>query len=117
MSDEVEQIEPEDDEIDEEWIRWTDSPDLRGVDAYRVTEIGYWMVSICAQAFYRRQDPLGVELRQRVQGVLRAVAGVTAVHEHNNVTWDVRGTPSGEALTLASASVVDDMADRLRQGH
>ena len=114
MSDEVEQIEPADDEINDEWIRWTDCPELRGVDTCRVGEIGYWTVAIGAQEFYRR-DPLGVELRKRLPNALRGVEGVTDVFEHHNETWDVRGTPSGEALTRAAARVVDDMFERLHR--
>lgn len=118
MSDEVRQTEPEDDEITEEWLRETDEPEIRSVGAFHVAgddEDGpAWYVSIWAQEFFR-QDPLGVELRQRVQAALRAVAGVTDAGEHDNETWYVEGTPSGEALTRAAARVVDDMADRLRE--
>jgi hypothetical protein len=118
--DEVRQIEPEDDEITEEWIRETDEPEIRAVSAHHVdsNEDGdgdSWYVSIWAQEFFRR-DPLGLELRQRIQAALLAVAGVTDAGEHDNETWHVEGTPSGEALTRAAASVVDDMADRLREG-
>ena len=45
-----------------------------------------------------------------------AVEGVTDVHEHGTETWDVTGTPSGEALTRAAARVVDDMFERLQRG-
>lgn len=115
MSDEVEQIEPDDDTISEEWLRETDEPEVRGVGA-SYGEEGGWIVDVWAQEFYR-QDPLGVELRQRIENALRAVDGVTGVYEHDNESWDVTGAPSGEALTRAAARVVDDMADRLRQGH
>jgi hypothetical protein len=73
------------------------------------------VVDIWAQEFFR-QDPLGAELRQRVQAALRTVDGVTGVDEHDNESWQVTGDPSGEALTRAAARVVDDMADRLREG-
>jgi hypothetical protein len=116
VSDEVEQIEPDDDGINEEWVRWTDYPELRGINVCRVDEIGCWLVGIGAQEFYRWHQPLGAELRQRVQGALLAVGGVTGVDEHDNETWDVTGTPSGEALTRAAARVVDDMFDRLQPG-
>lgn len=114
MSDQVQQIMPEDEEITEEWVRLTDEPGIRGVGAFTGPEIDGWVVSIWAQEFFR-QDSLGVELRQRMESVLRAVAGVTDVSEHDNEHWDVTGTPSGEALSRAAASVVDEMADRMRQ--
>ena len=116
MSDEAGRVEPDDDEIDEEWIRWTGEPWLRGVDVCRVGKIGYWVVGIMAQEFWRGHQPLGAELRERVQSALRAVEGVTAVDEHDNETWDVTGVPSGEALIRAAGRVVDDMAGRLRPG-
>ena len=50
------------------------------------------MVDVWAQEFYR-QDPLGVELRQRIQDALRAVGGVTGVYEHYNESWDVTRHP------------------------
>lgn len=75
---------------------------------------GTWTVSIWAQEFFRG-DPLGMELRERVVSALESVEGVTSVIEHDNESWDVDGTPSGEALTRAAANVVDDLADRLRQ--
>ena len=65
-------------------------------------KIGYWVVGIMAQEFWRGHRPLGAELRERVQSALRAVEGVTAVDEHDNETWDVTGVPSGEALIRAA---------------
>ena len=115
MSDEVEQIEPADYEISEEWLRRTDEPTIRGVSAYTGDRIPGWVVAIWVQEFYR-QDPLGVELRQRIKLALSAVEGVTDVDEHDTEKWDVGGAPSGEALVRAAASVVDELADRLRAG-
>lgn len=114
MNDEIRQVTPEDDEIDEEWRRETDEPDVRGVSACQGDWIDGWQVGIHAQEFFR-QDPLGLELRQRVQGALQAVGGVTGVEEHDNESWSVVGNPSGEALMRAAASVVDDLADRMRE--
>ena len=48
-----------------------------------------------------------MELRQRVASALRSVGGVIGVAEHDNESWLVTGTLSGEALTSAAASVVD----------
>ena len=114
MSGEVRQIVPEDEEISEEWVRETDEPGIRNVGAFTGPELDGWCVSIWAQEFFR-QDSLGVELRHRIERALRAVGGVTDVGEHDNETWDVAGAPSGEALTRAAASVVDELADRMRQ--
>lgn len=67
------------------------------------------------QEFFR-QDPLGVELRQRLASALQSVSGVTSVAEHDNESWFVTGSPSGEVLTRAAANVLDELADRLRAG-
>ena len=79
MSDDVEQIEPTDHEITQEWVRLTDEPDVRGVGASYTPE-GGWVVDVFAQEFYR-EDPLGVELRQRIREALLAVKGVTDAYE------------------------------------
>lgn len=113
MTDYVLRIEPDDPEIAEEWLRETDESEIRGVGAHYADE-GGWIVDIWAQESFR-QGPLGTELRQRVRAALRGVDGVTSVEEHDNESWQVSGTPSGEALTQAAARVVDDMADRLRE--
>jgi hypothetical protein len=113
VSDEVKHIEPEDSDITEEWVRLTDEPDVRGVGAIH-TE-GGWVVDIFAQEFHQ-QGPQGVELRQRVREALLAVEGVTDVYEDDTEGWGVAGAPSGRALTRAVATVVDDLADRLRAG-
>jgi hypothetical protein len=81
-------------------LRETDEPKIRGVGAGYTNEDG-WFVDIWAQEFFR-QDPLGVELRQRVQAALGAVDGVTAVEEGDNESWQVAGKPSGEALVQAA---------------
>jgi hypothetical protein len=109
VNDQVRRIEPDDEEISEEWLRETDESEIRGVGAH-YADRGGWIVSVWAQEFYR-QDPLGVELRQRIQAALRAVEGVTDVHEHDNESWGITGTPSGEALTRAAARVVDELAE------
>jgi hypothetical protein len=39
------------------------------------------------------------EAWERVVSALESVEGVISVAEHDNESWDVYGTPSGEALT------------------
>jgi hypothetical protein len=104
----------DDGDCDEAWERLTDEPSVRGVNSSRWADDGTWQVSIWTQEFFR-SDALGMELRERVVRALESVEGVTSVAEHDNESWDVYGTPSGEALTRAAANVVDDLADRLRQ--
>jgi hypothetical protein len=102
------------DGINEAWERLTDEPSIRDVIAVRWDD-GRWQVIIRAQEFFR-QDPVGDELRERMASALESVDEVTRVADQDNETWSVRGTPSGEALTRAAAKVLDDLADRLREG-
>jgi hypothetical protein len=111
--DDVQQVEPEDENIRESWQRLSDERWIRGVSADAVDDPDGWLVTVWAQEHFR-QEQLGVELRQRIQSALRGVPGVSGAQEHNNETWAVSGDPSGEALTRAAAGVVDEFADRLR---
>jgi hypothetical protein len=112
MTIEIRQVTPEDDEVSEEWGRETDEQIL-GVSACRIDWLGVWHVVVAAQEFFR-QDQLGLELRQRVQRAMELVPDVTGVTENDNETWHVTGSPFGEALVRAVASVLDDLAERMR---
>jgi hypothetical protein len=115
MSEEVRQRTPPDEEITEYWERLPGREnDLRGVEVCTGEALGDgWQVTIWAQEFFR-QDPLGRELRQRLHRALSAVPGVTEAAEEDTETWIVLGSPSGEALCLAAANVLDELADRMR---
>jgi hypothetical protein len=111
MSDaDVQQIEPLDDQIQEEWI-YQNEDDVRTVSAH-LSE-GAWFVTVWSQANFR-QDPLGMELRERSRAALRSVPSVTEVMEHDNETWGVTGDVTGPDLICVVARVVDDMAERMR---
>ena len=114
MPGDIRQIEPEDDAIQEEWLRETDEPDIGTVSAARVDEIGGWLVAIWTMEAVRSGDPLESELRRRVTTALRSVRGVTSAGEHDNEHWFVTGNTSGTALLQAAAQVVDDLADQIR---
>jgi hypothetical protein len=109
----IRQVQPDDDEVQEEWLRETDEPDIGTVSAARVDEIGGWLVAIWTMEMVR-SDPLEVEIRQRVTSALRGVRGVTSADEHDNEQWFVTGNTSGPALLEAAAQVVDDLADQIR---
>ena len=113
MSDEIRQIQPQDPEIQEEWLRETGEPGIRGVNVCRVDEIGGWQVMVWVME-YVREDPLESELRERITTALRDVTGVTSAGEQDRETWFVTGAPSGKALVEAAARVVDDLAGRTR---
>lgn len=113
MSDDIRQIQPEDDEIAEEWLRETDEPMVGGVSAARIDEMGGWLVSVWAMEGVR-SDPYESEFRQRILTALRSVTGVTDAEEHDREDWFAVGNPSGKALVETVAAVVDELADRTR---
>jgi hypothetical protein len=115
MTGDVRQTTPPDEEISECWERLpADEIYLRGVEACTGEFFeGQWQVSWHAGEYFR-DDPLGVELRQRFRSALGAVPGVTSVQDIRWETWEVGGTPSGEELCRAAAAVVDEFADRMR---
>ena len=113
MSDDIRQIQPQDPEIQEEWLRETDEPDVRAVSVCRVDEIGGWQVRVWVME-YVREDPLESELRERITTVLGNVTGVSSAGEQDRETWFVTGAPSGKALIEAAARVVDDLAGQTR---
>jgi hypothetical protein len=115
MGDEIRRVPPGQADVAEAWSRVTDEPEIRCVEAWTDDEVDGWVVEVSVQEFFR-QDRLGVELRLRMQSALEAVEGVTDVAEQGTESWFVTGSPSGEALTRAAASVVDDLADRMREG-
>lgn len=114
MSDDVQQIQPLDSGIAEEWIRKTDDPDLRAVSASKLRAGPLWNVSVWVMEFVRT-DPLESELRRRIADALSAVDGVTSVEEEDREVWTATGTPTGEALVEAVALVVDDLAPQTRE--
>ena len=116
MSEEVRQTTPRGAAVSESWERMPDGEThIRGVWVGHWVE-GFWQVVIGAQEYFR-QDPLGLELRQRLQTALSAVPGVTYAGEQDNETWEVSGSPSGEALCRAAANVLDELADRMRNAY
>lgn len=50
----------------------------------------------------------------RLVSALLAVPGVTSADNASWETWYVSGNASGEALCQAAATIVDELADRMR---
>ncbi|WP_141579633.1 hypothetical protein [Actinomadura sp. WMMA1423] len=113
MSNDVQQVQPLDSGIAEEWIRKTDEPDLRAVSASKLRAGPWWSVSVWVMEFVRT-DPLESELRRRIAAALSDVSGVTDVEEEDREVWTVTGTPAGRALVEAVAQVVDDLTPQTR---
>jgi hypothetical protein len=98
---------------DEAWERPTDEPDVRGIEAVRIDEIGGWQVTVGAMEFVR-DDPLEADMRRRIAAALRGVKGVVMADEEDREVWLVTGTASGKELTEAAARVVDELAGEIR---
>ncbi|GAA1896915.1 hypothetical protein [Actinomadura bangladeshensis] len=113
MNEDIQQIQPLDSRIAEEWVRRTDEPDLRAVSASKLREGPWWNVSVPVMEFIRA-DPLESELRRRIAHALSGVSGVTGAEEEDREVWTVTGDPTGGALVEAVARVVDELADRTR---
>jgi hypothetical protein len=113
MSDQIRRLPDDEVDGDEGWIRETEEPDLRNLEASRCD--GHWQVGVSVAEFLR-EEPLESELRNGVASAISAVAGVVEVEEEDREVWRVEGTASGEELLRAAASVVDALADRAR-GH
>ena len=96
------------------WERMTDEPDLRGVGATRGRSVLWpWSVGVAVMESIRR-DPLESELRKAIFDALTAVAGVTEVINDDRETWRVAGSPHGDELVRAAATVVDAFAARAK---
>lgn len=111
MNEEIVQL--PDDEVDgaEGWIRETDDPDVRNVEATR-TELE-WQVTVWVAEFLR-EEPLEGELRRGINIALSTVPGVLEVVQEDREVWAVTGQPSGRELVAAAARVVDALAARAR---
>lgn len=101
-----------DKDLDEEWIRETDEPEVRNVGASKWPDEG-WEVSIWAAEFVR-EEPLESRMRKLIADGLLAVSGVISVWEEDHETWHVTGSPTGADLTRAAAAVIDSLADDIR---
>lgn len=111
-------MEPHDSSIVEEWERDTSEPDIRGIGVTRDADgtDWPWHLSVSVAEFVR-EEPLEGELRRRMDAALRAVPGVSDVAEEDREVWIIRGDVSGEAIAVAAAQVVDEMADRIRAAY
>jgi len=81
-----------------------DDNHLQGVDVAAWEELdGFeWQITIWAREYFR-DDPLALELQQRLERALLADPGVSRVENASWETWDVSGAASGEALCPAAA--------------
>ena len=112
MPDDIEQVTPIDEEIEQEWVRNSDD-EFRSIGAHKPHDY-VWQVTI-GLAEFLREEPLESEMRREMDRVLRAVSGVSNVIEGDREVWDVAGSPTGEDLVRAAAGVVDGIAERAHE--
>jgi hypothetical protein len=112
MSGEIRQIQPQDSEIQEEWILEGDLIGFIAVNACRWDKIGGWQVFVGAMEFVN-EDPLESELRLHILTALSNVLGVTSADEQDRETFFVTGTPAGRALIEATVHALDDFDERI----
>jgi hypothetical protein len=110
----IERVQPEDEEILEEWSRETQEPDLRGVGAARSSDEDWpWTVNVSVIEFIRVQ-PLESELAAAITTALADVDGVKQVHHEGRETWIISGQADGSLLAHAAAAVVDQFSVRTK---
>lgn len=111
----VKQLEPEDDEITEEWTRVTDTPHLLGTGAHKWEGDGDWPWTVTVRvAEYYRSEPLESELNAAIGEALESVEGVEKAAHEDRGRWVIQGEPDGKALVIAVAKVLDQFVDRTR---
>jgi hypothetical protein len=114
---EVEQVEPEDDELLEEWVRVTDEQHILGVCAERSADSKWpWRVAIFV-AEYIRAEPLQSKLHKAITAALNGVPGVTRVMQEDREVWVVQGDVAGESLVRACSKALDRLAAALRRAY
>jgi len=114
LSDEIRREPPPDPELSEYWVRLPVTgthPHLRKVWVKHAHD-GLWQVDLAAREYFR-EDPVGLELARRIDRALLSVPGVISARNRSWETWNVTGTPTGEALCQAAANVVDDLASQM----
>ena len=112
---EIKQVEPEDEEVLEEWVRITEEEDLLGVSATRTADDKWpWRVWPHAAEFVR-EEPLQSQLFASITTALENVPGVKQAAQDDRECWVVQGHPSGENLVRAIAIALDSLAEPLRK--
>lgn len=113
----IEQIDPENKELREEWVRVTEEKDILGVCATRTSHSDWpWQVSIYVAEFVR-SEPLQSELFDAITAALNGVPGVTRAAQEDREVWAVKGNVAGDALVRACSVALDRLAQSLREAY
>ena len=113
----VRQVEPQDDELVEEWVRVTDEEHILGVCATRSSNTEWpWHVSIYV-AEYIRTAPLQSELHDTITAALSCVPGVARAVQEDREVWVVKGDVAGDTLVRACSTALNGLAGALRRAY
>jgi len=113
----IERVQPQDEEIREEWARVTNEKDILGVCVARMSSEDWpWHVSIYVAEFIRT-EPLQSELFDSITAALTNVAGVTRVVHEDREVWVLQGEPAGEKLIHACSAALETLAPSLRKAY
>ena len=109
----IEKVEPEDEEILEEWVRDIRS-EVHGVDVCRMADPRWpWHIGVVVMEFVR-DEPLVSELADALTAALSAVPGATGAYQEDRECWLVTGQCDGPTLVRAVCEVVDRFAPQTR---
>lgn len=104
----IEQLDPDDDEIEEVWSHTAAGQPLLRVTAQKWKEMGRFRWQVCAQLPALVQDPLlSEQLGLRLYDALKNTRHVVAVGREDVDVWVVDGEPhGGELVANAGAALV-----------
>jgi hypothetical protein len=109
---EVQQIQPFDSSIQEEWIRVTEEQDLLGVGASKF-DSNTWRVFVNVAEFIR-EEPLQSDLFERITEALAKTDGVETAYQEDREVWIVQGDVTGESLIQSCAVALNELEPNIR---
>lgn len=108
----VQQIQPFDNSIQEEWLRVTEEQDLLGVSASKL-DANTWQVFINVAEFIR-EEPLQSALFDEITEALKQTDGVETAIQEDREVWAVRGNVTGESLIQSCATALNRLEPKIR---
>jgi hypothetical protein len=106
---EVKQIEPQDGEVFEEWLRVCskEHQDLHSVYAAKIDDEEYpWQLTFSAGEFMR-EEPFASELSKTITEAIMSVHGAEFTHHDDTEKFIVSGTVSGKELIEKASAAID----------
>ena len=109
----IEQFEPSDDEVIEEWNRKCEQHlrDIHGVNALKLKDNGDypWVIYFGAGEFIR-EEPFFTKMNDAIYEALTSLENVNEVHAEDREKYIVSGNPSGHELVKVVSEAIDNFA-------